>query len=61
MIYKQCPFESNVITELFKKIQNEEPTYRPQKNSQLTFEVSPQMKDLLKKILVKNPENRLSI
>lgn len=29
MIYKQCPFESNVIPELFKKIQNEEPTYRP--------------------------------
>jgi serine/threonine protein kinase len=33
MIYKFCPFESNVIPDLFKKIQNEEPTYRPLKQS----------------------------
>jgi len=39
MIYKCYPFESASIPELFKKIQNEEPSYRPEKTNQLTFEV----------------------
>jgi calcium/calmodulin-dependent protein kinase kinase 2 len=32
MTYKCYPFESKLIPELFSKIQNEEPSYRPLKN-----------------------------
>jgi len=41
MIYKQHPFEAKLIPDLFKKIQSEEPTYRPAKSQQMTFEVTP--------------------
>ena len=61
MTYKCYPFESKLIPELFSKIQNEEPSYRPLKNQQMTFEITGEMKDLLKRILTKNPEKRLSI
>lgn len=41
MIYKQHPWESNVIPELFKKIQSEEPSFRPPKPGLLEFTVNP--------------------
>lgn len=61
MIYKQHPWEDNVIPNLFKKIQTEEPSYRPKKQDMVSFSVSPQLKELMKNILTKNPENRITI
>lgn len=48
MIYKKFPFEAVHIPELFKKIQNEEPSYRPSKEGMLSFPVDPLLKDLMK-------------
>ena len=61
MTYKSYPYESSLIPELFAKIQNDEPAYRPSKSQQMTFEITNEMKDLIKKILIKNPEKRLTI
>lgn len=61
MIYKRHPFEESLIPNLFKKIQTEEPSFRPQRSSQMTFEVDPLLKDLVRKLLIKNPEDRITV
>ncbi|CDW87678.1 protein kinase domain containing protein [Stylonychia lemnae] len=53
MIFKKHPFVSNLLPDLFRKIQTQQIVY--------PFELDASLQDLLTQCLTKNPENRISI
>jgi serine/threonine protein kinase len=59
LIYAQCPFSANTEFELFDMIPTEPVTF-PTKE-EIGFETSDALKDLLLKLLTKNPQERITL
>eukprot|EP00210_Caulerpa_lentillifera_P004735 g4519.t1 len=55
LVYGRIPFRASNLYQLFQVVQNEEPSFPEE------VQISSSLKDLLKKVLIKNPKERIKL